>query len=120
MPSIAAVLIVYNEENNLEACLESIAWVDEIVVLDAGSSDSTLAIAERYRAKCFINSDWQGFGKQRQLAQGHVSADWILMIDADERVTPALRRSIEAAIGVSSSTEAAPAASDVSDVRFGL
>lgn len=96
--SIAAVLIVKNEESNLPACLESLRWADEIVVLDAGSQDTTPAIARQFTDKVVVNDDWQGFGVQRQRAEALVESDWILMVDADERVTPALRASIQAAV----------------------
>lgn len=96
--SVAAVLIVKNEEENLKKCLESISWVDEIVVMDAGSMDQTVKIAQDSGARVFSNTNWQGFGKQRQLAQAHVDSDWMFMIDADERATTGLRRSIEAVL----------------------
>lgn len=100
--SLAAVLIVKNEARHLAACLETLRWADELVILDAGSEDATLEIARRYanRAsdKIVVNADWQGFGIQRQRAEALAESDWILMVDADERVTPELRASIEAAV----------------------
>lgn len=96
--SIAAVLIVKDEEENLRACLETLTWVDEIVVLDAGSQDNTLDIAKKFGDKVVVNDDWQGFGIQRQRAESLVESDWILMVDADERVTPDLRKSIQEAL----------------------
>ncbi|MBU3824297.1 MAG: glycosyltransferase family 2 protein [Candidatus Oceanisphaera merdipullorum] len=97
-PTLAAVLIVKNEAENLADCLATLDWVDEIVVLDSGSTDSTQAVSEAAGARFFVNSDWPGFGKQRQIAQSHVQSDWILWVDADERVTPELRTSIEAVL----------------------
>lgn len=96
--SIAAVLIVKNEHAHLRACLEALIWADEIVILDAGSQDGSQEIAWQFTDKVVVNDDWQGFGLQRQRAEALVESDWILMIDADERVTPALRDSIQAAI----------------------
>ncbi len=93
--AITAVLIAKNAATDLPDCLESIAWVDEIVLLDSGSDDDTVAIAESFGAKVFVSEDWPGFGSQRQRAQSYASNDWIFMIDVDERVTPALRASIE-------------------------
>lgn len=93
--SIAAVLIVKDEEAHLRACLETLTWVDEIVVLDAGSQDATLEIARKFADRVVVDDDWQGFGIQRQRAESLVESDWILMVDADERVTPALRTSIQ-------------------------
>ncbi|QJQ95579.1 MULTISPECIES: glycosyltransferase family 2 protein [Halomonadaceae] len=96
--SVAAVLIVKNEAEHLEACLRTLDWVDEIVVLDSGSTDATCDIARCFTAKVEMSKDWQGFGIQRQRAEALVESDWILMIDADERVTPELRASIQAAV----------------------
>ena len=98
MPSISAVLIVKNEAKKLSDCLKSLAWADEIIVLDSGSSDNTLSIAEKFSAKVFVNTDWQGFGRQRERAASFVTSDWIFMIDADERVTPELEKSILSAV----------------------
>ncbi len=98
MPSISAVLIVKNEAQKLPDCLKSLAWADEIVVLDSGSSDNTCAIAAEFSAKVFVNTDWQGFGVQRERAAQCATGDWIFMIDADERVTPELQASILAAV----------------------
>ena len=94
-PTLAAVLIVKNEAENLADCLATLDWVDEIVVLDSGSTDDTQEIATRAGARFYINADWPGFGKQRQIAQAHVQSDWVLWVDADERVTPELKASIE-------------------------
>lgn len=95
---LAAVLIVKNEAEHLEACLRTLTWVDELVVLDAGSDDATCDIARRFTDKVVVNGDWQGFGRQRQRAESLVASDWILMVDADERVTAELRDSIQAAV----------------------
>lgn len=98
-PTLAAVLIVKNEALQLEACLQSIqGWVDEIIIVDSGSSDGTESIARQFNAQFFIHTDWQGFGRQRQWAQQHCNADWLFWLDADEVVTPALQKSIKAAV----------------------
>lgn len=94
MPTLSVAMIVKNEAQDLAACLETVkGWVNEIVILDSGSTDETLQIAERFDAKVYINTDWQGFGKQRQLAQQYVTSDYVLWLDADERVTPELQAS---------------------------
>lgn len=98
MARLSVVLIVRNEAANLRACLDSVKWADEIVVVDSGSHDDTTAIAREYTDKVFVERDWQGYGVQRQRAQAHASGDWILMVDADERVTPALRAAIETVV----------------------
>lgn len=97
--SVAAVLITKNEEANLRDCLASVrSWVDEIVILDSGSTDRTQQIAEEFGARFFQHAEWPGFGRQRQMAQEYVASAWCLWIDADERVTPPLRDEILAAI----------------------
>ena len=94
-PTLAVALIVKNEAQHLQACLETVhQWVDEIVVLDSGSSDNTEEIARRYTDKFFVNSQWPGFGPQRRLAQSYVESDYVLWLDADERVTKELKESI--------------------------
>ncbi len=96
--SLSVVLITKNEEENLEGCLESILWADEIVILDSGSSDCTLEIAKKYTKNIYTSSDWQGFGVQRQRAQAYAQGDWIFVIDADERVTPELKKEIQTVV----------------------
>jgi (heptosyl)LPS beta-1,4-glucosyltransferase len=88
---ISAVIICKNEEKRIRRCLESIKWADEIVLLDSGSTDKTLSIAKEYTNKIFVNTDWQGFGPQKRLAESHATHDWILAIDSDEVVSDELR-----------------------------
>lgn len=98
--ALTVALIVKNESEHLAACLDTVHdWVDEILLMDSGSQDDTLEIARRYpNARVLENLDWQGFGAQRRLTQTHVQTPWIFWIDADERVTPELRQSIQKAI----------------------
>lgn len=99
MPTLSVAMIVKNESQDLAACLETVKdWVDEIVIVDSGSQDNTQQIAEKFQAKFYRHTDWQGFGKQRQLAQQYVTSDYVLWLDADERVTPELRQSIQQVI----------------------
>ncbi|ELY5880069.1 glycosyltransferase family 2 protein [Cronobacter sakazakii] len=91
---LSVVMIAKNAASLLPDCLASVAWADEIVVLDSGSSDDTVAVATAAGAKVFIENDWQGYGIQRQRAQQYASGDYILMIDTDERVTPELAQAI--------------------------
>lgn len=93
--TISAVLIVKDSAESLRRCLESVTWCDEIVIMDSGSTDTTLDIAREFTDKIFVNTDWQGYGPQRQLAQAKASSEWIFMIDADEQVTPELKTSIQ-------------------------
>ena len=99
MPTLSVAMIVKNEAQDLAQCLDSVKdWVDEIVILDSGSADETEQIARRYGAKFYQHTDWQGFGKQRQLAQQYVTSDYVLWLDADERVSDELRHSIQQAV----------------------
>jgi glycosyltransferase involved in cell wall biosynthesis len=96
--SLSVVLITKNESANIRACLESVAWADEIIVVDSGSTDDTAAIARGTGAKVHVHPDWPGFGAQKNRALGYASKDWVFSIDADERVTPELRAELEHAI----------------------
>ncbi|MDP4491785.1 glycosyltransferase family 2 protein [Vibrio sp. AH4] len=95
MNTLSVVLITHNAAKTLAATLESVRWADEIIVLDSGSNDDTLAIAQTFGAQCYQQTDWQGFGRQRQIAQSYASSDYVLMLDSDEQVTSELYRSIQ-------------------------
>lgn len=98
-PTIALAMITKNEELHLDACLQTVHnWVDEIIILDSGSTDTTEEIARKYTDKFFVNTDWQGFGKQRQIAQSKISSDYVLWLDADERISESLKQEILNAI----------------------
>ncbi|WP_434745421.1 glycosyltransferase family 2 protein [Candidatus Pantoea rara] len=92
---LSVVMIAKNEAELLPDCLASVSWADEIIMLDSGSSDDSVNIATKAGAKVYLNDDWQGYGIQRQRAQDYATGDMILMIDADERVSPELRAAIE-------------------------
>ena len=99
MPSrISVVMIAKNAADILPECLSSVAWADEVVLLDSGSTDTTVDIARQAGVKVFVDDNWQGFGIQRQRAQDYASGDYILMIDTDERVTPELAASLKAVL----------------------
>lgn len=94
--TLSVVMIVKNEADRLRGCLASVKPIaDEIVILDAGSEDETRAVAESHGTRFFTNTDWQGFGRQRQIAQSYATCDYVLMIDADERLDETLTRSIQ-------------------------
>jgi glycosyltransferase involved in cell wall biosynthesis len=97
MPELSVILITKNEAANIRACLESVGWADECIVVDSGSTDDTVAIARRMGAKVF-EYDWPGFGPQKNRALAHATGDWVFSIDADERVTPELRAELEQAM----------------------
>lgn len=94
---LTVVIIAKNEEMNIRRCLESVCWADEIVVLDSGSDDNTLAIAKEFTDKVF-STDWQGYGIQKQRALAHATGEWVLNLDADESVDAHLKKSIQAAM----------------------
>ena len=94
---LSVAIITLNAAAQLEACLKSARFADEIVVVDSGSNDGTQALAERHGARV-IQQDWLGFGPQKQFAVEQAGHDWVLCLDADERVTPQLQASIENAL----------------------
>jgi glycosyltransferase involved in cell wall biosynthesis len=91
---ISATIITFNEESNIKAACESVAWADEILVVDSESTDRTREIAAACGARVIVNP-WPGFGAQKQFAVDHAQHDWIFSLDADERVSDDLRRAIE-------------------------
>lgn len=97
LPTLSAVVIARNEALNIEACLDSLAFADERLVIDGGSTDGTPILAQARGARVIIEADWQGFGVQRQRAQALARGEWILMVDADERVSPDLAEEIRRA-----------------------
>ncbi len=89
MPTLSVTVITRNEEVNLPAALESVSWADEIVVVDAESTDRTVQVARRFTERVLVRP-WPGYAQQKNHAADAASNDWVLSIDADERVTPAL------------------------------
>ena len=94
MTSITAYIITYNESANIRDCLNSVLWCDEIIVVDAFSSDDTAEIASSLGAHV-IKNEWPGFPAQKQPGLSNVKADWGLSLDADERVSKPLHIAIE-------------------------
>src|SRR4029079_4886189 len=92
---ISATIITLNEAENIQAACESVAWADEIVVVDSGSTDRTRELAERCGARV-IGREWTGFSAQKEFAAGQAGHDWIFSLDADERVSETLKTSIAA------------------------
>jgi glycosyltransferase involved in cell wall biosynthesis len=92
---ISGVIITYNEERRLRAAIESIAFCDEVLVVDSGSADRTREIAEDAGARVIVHTPWPGFSVQRNFAIDQAQHDWVLALDADERVSPGLRQQIE-------------------------
>jgi glycosyltransferase involved in cell wall biosynthesis len=90
---ISAVIITGNEENNIKDCLKSVQWADEIIVIDSESTDTTVKIAKEFTDKVFIHQ-WQGYSAQKTYALTLAKNEWILSLDADERVSEELAKEI--------------------------
>ncbi len=97
MATLSVIVITKNEAHNIEACLESVDFADERVVVDSGSEDDTVALCSKYTDKVMV-TDWPGDGPQKNRAIAMTSGDWILCLDADERVTPKLAEEIQRVI----------------------
>ncbi|HYW58704.1 MAG TPA: glycosyltransferase family 2 protein [Polaromonas sp.] len=99
--SLSVIIITKNEEANLQACLESVRFADQWVVVDSASTDNTRAIATAFGAEVTNTAVWPGYGPQKNLALSLATKDWILSIDADERIPPELAAEIQAAMQMS-------------------
>jgi glycosyltransferase involved in cell wall biosynthesis len=98
VPGVSVTVITLNEAANIDACLESVAWVTDIVVVDSGSTDDTVARAKAHGARV-IAREWPGsYADQKNFAAGQAAHDWILSLDADERVSPDLAREIQSVL----------------------
>ncbi|MBA2653237.1 MAG: glycosyltransferase family 2 protein [Tatlockia sp.] len=98
---LSVIIIAKNEEKNIRRCLESVKWANELVVLDSGSVDNTIAIAKEYTDKVY-STDWQGYGVQKQRALDLATGLWVLNLDADESVDLELKAAIQAAMSSNS------------------
>lgn len=94
---ISAYVICYNEEERIRKCLESLEWCDEIVVVDSGSTDSSVRICREFTDKIFFN-EWNGYGNQKNFALSKCSHSWVLNLDADEVVSEELRKAIQSVL----------------------
>lgn len=95
MPKLSVTIITLNEAANIEACLASVAWADDVLVVDSGSTDGTADLARAKGARV-IAREWPGYAEQKNFAAGAAAHEWILSVDADERVTAELRQEIQA------------------------
>jgi glycosyltransferase involved in cell wall biosynthesis len=98
VPRVSAIVICLNEESKIGRCLASLAWVDEIVVVDSGSTDRTVDIARAHGALLHANP-WPGYGAQRNFALSKATGEWVVSLDADEELEPRLVQEIQAALG---------------------
>lgn len=92
-PSVSITIITKNSENTIEKCLQSLAFADEIIVLDSGSTDETLTLCRKYTDQVF-QTDWPGFGPQKNRALEKATSDWVFSIDSDEWISDASRDEI--------------------------
>ena len=98
MAKLSVIIISRNEAANICDCIASVFWADEIIVVDSGSTDDTVSLARGLGAQVYEYADWPGFGPQKNRALDYASKDWVLSLDADERVTPELRIEMEQAM----------------------
>ncbi len=94
---LSVIIITKNEAANIARCLQALSWVDEIIVVDSGSVDATVAIVKQYTSKVYTH-EWRGYGIQKQYALSQAHGDWVLNLDADEVVTAELQLQIKIAI----------------------
>lgn len=95
--TLSVAIITHNEAENIARTLSSVAWADEIVIVDSGSTDATVEIARHHGAK-ISTEEWRGFAAQKNFAIARCTSDWILSLDADEEVSPALAAEIQTQI----------------------
>lgn len=91
--TLSVIVITHNEAPNIERCLTSVAFADEIVIVDSESTDNTVELAKAHTPHVYVQA-WQGFGAQKQTALNHATQDWVLSLDADEVVSAELRQEI--------------------------
>lgn len=104
--NLSVIIIAKDEEHSIEECLKSVNWANEIIVVDANSSDKTTEISTRLGAKVFLQKEWLGFGPQKNLALSLASQEWVLSLDADEIVPPQLKQEIQEAIHLNAKNQA--------------
>jgi glycosyltransferase involved in cell wall biosynthesis len=103
-PTLSVIVITKNEARDIAGCLASVAFADEWIVLDSGSTDATVEIARAHGAQVTVTPDWPGFGPQKNRALALASGEWVLSIDADERVGPELAAAIRRVVGQGTDT----------------
>lgn len=94
MPKLSVIIIAKNAAAHIEQCLQSVQWADEIIVLDSGSTDETVSLCQRYTPLVF-QTDWPGYGPQKNRALDKATGDWVLSLDADEWIGPELTAQIQ-------------------------
>ena len=97
-PTLTVAVLTLNEAHRIEACLQSAAFADQLLVVDSGSTDDTVAIAQRLGAEVHNYPDWKGFAVQRNRLLAHARGDYIFFLDADEVMTPAFAQELQAIV----------------------
>ena len=97
-PTLTVAVLTLNEAHRIEACLQSAAFADQLLVVDSGSTDDTVAIAQRLGAEVHSYPDWKGFAVQRNRLLAHARGDYIFFLDADEVMTPAFAQELQATL----------------------
>lgn len=97
--TVSAIVVCFNEERNIGPCLESLRWCDEIVVVDSFSTDRTVEICRQYTDRV-IQRPWPGYREQKAFAHSQATKEWVLLVDADERVSPELKNEIQEALNL--------------------
>jgi glycosyltransferase involved in cell wall biosynthesis len=116
---LSAFVVTFNEEKNIGPCLSSLHFCDELVVVDSHSTDATREIAHAHKARV-IERAWPGYLEQKKFASESCAHEWVLFLDADERATPELQRSIEAVLSLPLDDETLPVAYEIQRVVFFL
>ena len=98
MGKLAVLILTYNEEKNICDCMQSVDFADEVIVIDSGSTDRTVELATQLGAKCIDHPMDEGFSGQRNFALTQTKAEWVLFLDADERIMPELAAEIRAVV----------------------
>ena len=105
MHPLSLVIITKNEEHNIERCIRSVPFADEVIVMDSGSTDGTVALAEKLGARV-VHQEWLGFEKQKQKVTDEAKNAWVLNLDADECLSPELQTEIQSLLQSEISEEA--------------
>ena len=98
VPTLTIAVLTKNEAHRIEACLASAAFADQVLVVDSGSTDNTVALSRQAGAEVFEYPDWQGFAVQRNRLIAHAKCDYIFFLDADELITPAFQKELQAIV----------------------
>lgn len=97
-PTLTVAVLTHNEAHRIEACLKSAAFADQLLVVDSGSTDNTVALAQGLGAEVHSHPDWQGFAVQRNRLLAHSRGDYVFFLDADEVMTPAFAQELQAIV----------------------